>query len=71
MKEFVPESTPVGEAAEVTELILSEDEFKSFQDKGYFDNIKYTWSMVDDIYSVYISNESYQQFLINAAIFGE
>ena len=46
-------------------LTLTEEEFNEYKERGYFRGIKYTWSMQDDAYIVYISQSSYDKFMQN------
>ena len=44
---------------------LTEEEFNSYKLMGYFDGIAYDWSMFDGMYTVFMTPESYQEFLQN------
>ena len=44
---------------------LTEEEFDSYKLMGYFDGITYDWSMFDGVYTVFMTPESYQEFLQN------
>ena len=46
-------------------MTLSESDFNDYEEMGYFDNIAYKWSMTNNVYTVYMSSESYEKFLNN------
>ena len=60
--------TDVSEESEdvtTVNLTLSESEFNEYKTLGYFNNIAYRWSVIDYVYTVYISREYYELFKSN------
>ena len=46
-------------------MVLTEEEFNNYKLMGYFDGIAYDWSMFDGMYTIFMTPESYQEFLQN------
>ena len=60
---FILQRTHLSESLE--SIVLTEEQFSSYNVLGYFDGVIYEWSLADGVYTIFMSSENNQLFVKN------
>ena len=63
------QSSTTSEEEEI--LTITEDEFDTYERRGYFEGMEYRWTMKGGMYTVYIPRQFYKEVMMKIESFGE